>query len=68
MTLPVDLRAVVDEMDAAGDEMTAFINRSTGELITLSQEDISYTEEDGHQAFLPEWQKESVAKAKKVLG
>ena len=67
MTPPVDLRAVVDEMDAAGDEMTAFINRSTGELITLSQEDIAYTEEDGDHAFLPEWQKESVAKAKKVL-
>ncbi len=67
MALPVNLRAVVDEMDAAGDEMTAYINRITGELTTLSQEDISYAEQDGDPAFLPEWQEEIVAKAKKVL-
>ncbi len=41
MVLPVNLKAVVDEMDGAGDEMTDYINRKTGKLITLSDEEIS---------------------------
>lgn len=30
---PVSLQAVVDEMDVFGDEMTAYINKETGEVI-----------------------------------
>ena len=67
MALPVNLQAVVDEMDRAGDEMAAYVNRKTGELITLSDDEISYAEDDDVSRFVLEWQKEMVDRAKKVL-
>ena len=67
MALPVNLQAVVDEMDMAGDEMAAYVNRKTGELITLSDEEISYAEDDDVSSFVLEWQKEMVDRAKTVL-
>ena len=67
MALPVKLQAVVDEMDMAGDEMTASVNRETGELVTLGDEEISYSKDDDHSRLIPEWQKEMVDQAKMVL-
>ena len=36
MAVPVKLQAVIDEMEAQCDEMAAYINPKTGELVTLS--------------------------------
>lgn len=67
MALPVKLRAVVDQIDMTGDEMTAYINRKTGDLITLTDEDVSYAEYDDDSRFIPDWQQETVDQAKHVL-
>jgi len=67
MGIPVSLKAVVDELDAVSDDMTAYINRETGELYTLTNEDIDYGEGDDDEEDAPEWQKESIAKAKEIL-
>jgi hypothetical protein len=67
MALPVNLQAVVDEMDMAGGEMAVYVNRKTGELITLSDEEISCAKGDDVSGFVPEWQKEMVDQAKQVL-
>ncbi len=67
MALPVNLQAVVDEMDRAGDEMAAYVNRKTGELVALSDEEISYAEDDDVSRFVLEWQKEMVDQVKNVL-
>lgn len=67
MALPVNLQAVVDEMDMAGGEMAVYVNRKTGELITLSDEETSYAEDYVVSRFVPEWQKEMVDRAKQVL-
>ena len=39
MPLPVKLRDVVDEMEIQSDEWKAYINRKTGELISISEEE-----------------------------
>lgn len=52
MALPVKLRAVVDQIEMAGDEMTAYINRKTGDLITLTDEDLSYAEEGDNNLLI----------------
>ena len=39
MDLPVSLRAVVDEMDVMHDEWVAYINRRTGQLVTITDYD-----------------------------
>ena len=67
MSLPVDLQAVIDEMDTPSDEVTAYINRKTGELFSVLQEDILLQEAGEDDAALPEWQAEVIAKVKEVL-
>lgn len=67
MTLPVDLQAVIDEMDVLSDELTAYINRKTGELVSISDEDIQLFEAGADDESLPDWQVEVVAKAGEVL-
>jgi hypothetical protein len=39
MSLPVSLQSVVDEMDVMNDEWVAYINRQTGELVTVTEYD-----------------------------
>lgn len=67
MSLVVSLRDVVDEMDVSSDEHTAYINRKTGELITLTQEDRSLVEDEEPFENLPEWQQEMLPKIREVL-
>ncbi|HVF11235.1 MAG TPA: UPF0158 family protein [Abditibacteriaceae bacterium] len=67
MAIPVSLRDVVDEMSIVGDEHTAYVNRRTGELVTLSHEELSAAEEDAPLEDYPEWQREMIEKAGEVL-
>lgn len=65
MPLPVQLEAVVDEMETGTDEWRPFINRKTGELVSLSGEDLRAAEiddppDDG-------WEAEEAQTAKRVL-
>ena len=39
MTLPVSLQSVVDEMDVLNDDWVAYINRRTGQLVTVTEYD-----------------------------
>ncbi|MCP4182572.1 MAG: hypothetical protein GY761_04545 [Hyphomicrobiales bacterium] len=67
MALPVKLHAVVDQIELAGDEMTAYINRKTGDLIILTDEDLSYAEDSDNDSLIPDWQREAVDQARQVL-
>lgn len=65
---PVSLQAVVDEMDVFGDEMTAYINKKTGELFTVGDEEARITEDgDEEDDFIPDWQKEILPKVREIL-
>ncbi len=65
---PASLQAVVDEMDLQGDETTAYINRKTGELFSVSDE-LARIIEAGDEAedVIPGWQKDLLPKARVVL-
>ena len=63
----VSLKAVVDEMDLPSEEWTAYLNRRTGELITVTDEDQRLVENDADPSDLPEWQQEDVARARTAL-
>ena len=65
---PVSLQSVVNEMDIPSDEMTAYINKKTGELFTVSEEEARTIEAgDEDDEFIPEWQKEILPKVREVL-
>jgi hypothetical protein len=67
MKATVSLKDVVNEMDVLSDEYSAFLNRHTGELVTLSNEEISAGEEDENIDEYPEWQQDMIIKAKEVI-
>ncbi|MHC5007445.1 MAG: UPF0158 family protein [Planctomycetota bacterium] len=57
MSFMVSLRDVVNEMAETSDDQTAFLNRRTGELISLTDEQ-RYVLENGRAADAPECQRE----------
>ena len=63
----VSIKDVVDEMDVPSDEHSAFLNRHTGELVTLSSGELSAAEENDDIDDYPEWQREMIIKAKVVI-
>ena len=63
----VTIKDVVNEMDGISDEHSAFLNRHTGELITLSSEELSAAEEDDDVNEYPEWQQDIIIKAREVI-
>jgi hypothetical protein len=67
MKVTVSLKDVINEMDVVSDEHSAFLNRQTGELVTLSREELSAAEEDDDIVNYPEWQQEMIVKAREVI-
>lgn len=74
MPLPVTLKAVVDEMSCQFGESQAYINKQTGELVTLGEEEISLDshaderhEEVDYVFDPPEWQQAAIEIARNVL-
>ena len=63
----VSIKDVVNEMDVLSEEHSAFLNRHTGELVTLSSEELSAAEEDDNIDEYPEWQQDMIIKAKEVI-
>jgi hypothetical protein len=61
------LKDIVEALDAAGDEVSSYVNRATGEVRTVTDEELRYAEDDEDASGLPEWQRESVAQARDVL-
>ena len=67
MQVIVSIKDVMDEMDILSDEHSAFLNRITGELVTLSREELSAAEENDAGDRYPAWQQEMIIKAREVL-
>ena len=64
----VSLRNIVGEMTLLNYETTAYLNKQTGELIILSDDELSQAEEDIDVSDSPEWMQEMMRQAKEVIG
>ncbi|MBU0518064.1 UPF0158 family protein [bacterium] len=67
MKVVVSLDVIVDAMDVPNIEWTSHLNRKTGEILTLSDEDRCIAEEPDMDDDLPEWQRELIPKFREVL-
>jgi hypothetical protein len=67
MAVVVSLRDFVDEMDTFSDEHHAYLNKITGELITIANDDIAVIESGDDYSDDPEWQQEVFKNTEKVL-
>lgn len=63
----VHLRDVVGEMEGFDDIFSSFLNRVTGELATVSVEELSAVEEDYDLENYPQWQREAIQKAEEII-
>lgn len=66
MPLPVEVKEVADIIGILDDQTHAYINRRTGELVTVSDEDLALAENESDEE-VPEWQRENIESAKLVL-
>jgi Uncharacterised protein family (UPF0158) len=67
MTSLVRLQDVVDEMESVSDEHHAYLNKQTGELVTIGDEEIRAVEQEHDLADYAPWQQEAIQKASQVL-
>jgi Uncharacterised protein family (UPF0158) len=67
MPIPVPLQDVVDEMDSLTDEATAYLNRGTGELYTIRVDELDLVEHEDDPGDLPDWQRETLSKAREIV-
>ena len=67
MSLPVSLSAVVDELEMVSSDINAYINKMTGELFSVSNEELVIVETGYEADDVGEWQLELLAMAEKVL-
>ena len=68
MSLPVSLHSVAEEMDVPSETFRAYVNRRTGELFTVSDDEAALVDQDpADLERLPDWQQDLLPKVREVL-
>ncbi|PYS70149.1 MAG: hypothetical protein DMF73_13475, partial [Acidobacteria bacterium] len=67
MTLTVKLSEIVEALDSATEELAYYLDKRTGEIILVTDEDMQAAEDDELISEYPDWQRESILKAREVL-
>lgn len=67
MTISVKLESIVEFMEAQSDFTTSYLNRESGLLYTISDEDFEHAEENEDWEDLAEWETENIEIAKEIL-
>lgn len=68
--MKVKLKSLVDELDMQMDEYRQFLHKETGEIVTVSQEELSIaesSEEDDDFSTYPDWQQDSIHDALDII-
>jgi len=67
MAFPVPLREVVDAIDLPDNDWRSYLNVDTGELVTVTDEDLRLVEEGADPDELPGWQAEHLPTVREAL-
>lgn len=67
MTAEVSLQEIVDAMDLPNQEWVSYLDPDTGEIVTVTDEDRRLVEKAVNAEELPDWQQETVTKAREAL-
>jgi hypothetical protein len=67
MALPVKLQDVIEAMDITGEEHSQYLDRRTGEIFMVTNEEMEAAEEDELISEYPDWQREGILKARETL-
>ncbi len=63
----VTLNEVVEALESAMEEHAYYLDKRTGEIVRLTSEDLQAAEENDLISEYPDWQRESILKAREVL-
>ena len=66
MAIVISLRQVVSELSMISDDYTGYLNRHTGELLGIAQEELRAAESSKPVDAYPEWQRELIKQAEEV--
>jgi hypothetical protein len=67
MNKPAKLSDIIDAIEIMADETSSYLNRKTGEVVMVTDEEMRAAEEDEPLEEYPEWQRESIEIAGKIL-
>ena len=63
----VKLDDVIEALDAAGEDHSHYVDKRTGEIVMITNEEMEAAEEDELISEYPDWQRESILKAREIL-
>ena len=67
MPLPVKLKAIIEGLELQSDEGSSHLNKATGEVVYVTDEDLRAAEEEEPLDEFPEWQHEAIRIAGEML-
>ena len=67
MTVTVKLSEIVEALDSAAEEQAYHLDKRTGEIVLLTDEEIQAADDDDPMSDYPDWQRELILKAREVL-
>jgi len=67
MSKPVSLQSVIDGMEMQFAESTSYLNKKTGEVISVTDEELRAAENEDPLDNFPEWQQEAIQVAQDVF-
>ena len=66
MTLPVRLKDVVDALEETAESVMHFLDKRTGEIVMITEEEWEAAEADQLISTYPEWQREVILQAREI--
>src|SRR4029450_13544209 len=67
MTLQVKLQDIIEGMDFQSDEQSSFLNLTTGEVVSITDEELRVAENDAPLEDFPEWQHDAIRIAGEIV-
>ena len=67
MSKPVSLQSIIDGMEIQSAESTPYLNKETGEVISVTNEELRAAENEDPLEEYPEWQRKMIQVAQDVF-
>lgn len=67
MAIRVKLADVIDGLESQSDECSSFLNKKTGEVVLITDEELAAAEDDEPIEDFPDWQQDQVRIAKEII-
>lgn len=67
MPLPVKLNHIIEALDEAGEAFAHYLDKRSGEIVMITNEEMEAAEEDELISEYSDWQRESILKAREII-